>query len=510
MSNREDPISNSFIHPILIHPSLHLIHISCPMTAMEYQTSPIPPYVHPDPSTISTARSAIHTALPDTGIGAAATSSHISTELCPGFEASGASPRYYGFVTGGATPAALAADHVVSEYDQNLHTHLPDERIGTDVEFHALGMLCQLLGLRPGEWGHKVFTTGATAANIVGLACAREFVVAETGRRLGRESSVASSGLIRAVLATGRQGIQVLTSAPHSSLRKACSVVGLGHECVVDVGQASASHRMDLGLLEKHLADETMLSIIAISCAEVQTGLFATSGLDEMKKIRALADKAGAWVHVDAAFGLIARILPDTTEYAQVKKGVEGIELADSIAGDAHKLFNVPYDAGFLLSRPLQNAFQVFQNPGAPYLSASVSAIPSPLNIGIENSRRFRGLPVYASLVAYGRTGYTDMLQRQIALARRVAEWIRGMEGYELLPEGMADGEVFVIVLFRARDEVVNTDLKTRINAQRRIYCSGTTWDGRPAVRLAVGNWMVDEKRDGPVVEEVLARALEG
>lgn len=137
--------------------------------------------------------------------------------------------------------------------------------------------------------------------------------------------------------------------------------------------------------------------------------------------------------------------------------------------------------------------------------------------IGLENSRRFRALPVYANLVAYGRAGLTDMLIRQIRLARRIAAFIASHEGFELLPEslireGKAEaegkervlGSIFIIVLFRARDGKVNEELVRRINSSRRIYVSGTSWEGRPACRFAVSNWRADVSRDWDVVRDVL------
>lgn len=157
-----------------------------------------------------------------------------------------------------------------------------------------------------------------------------------------------------------------------------------------------------------------------------------------------------------------------------------------------------PYDTGFFFSRRLSTGTTVFQNPGAPYLSAHASSIPSPLNIGLENSRRFRALPVYATLLAYGRSGYRGMLERQILLSRTISEYMLRSEKYELLPaRGGEDGqgvvgveerlqEMFIIVIFRAKDVERNKELVSRINGTRKVYVSGTMWDGRPAARFAV------------------------
>lgn len=213
----------------------------------------------------------------------------------------------------------------------------------------------------------------------------------------------------------------------------------------------------------------------------------------------------------------MARIL-DPKTYPAIYSGVEGIELADSITGDAHKLFNVPYDCGFFVSKHLDLATSVFQNAGAAYLATAPQAIPSAMNIGIENSRRFRALPLYASLLAYGVDGYRDMLQRQIATARLIAKWIARHPAYELLPikhqqavdlDADADlDSIYMIVLFRAKDESLNLKLGGLINATGEIYVTGTKWDGRPGVRISVANWQVDAQKQASTVQKVLEQVL--
>jgi glutamate/tyrosine decarboxylase-like PLP-dependent enzyme len=179
------------------------------------------------------------------------------------------------------------------------------------------------------------------------------------------------------------------------------------------------------------------------------------------------------------------------------------MELADSIAGDAHKLLNVPYDCGFFISKHQNTSHLVFHNPNAAYLDvggAGRDGIASPLNSGLENSRRFRGLPVYATLAAYGCEGYRNMLERQVQLARAVAGWLDQHEMFEILPKQVGpkskQDDIFIIVLFRAKDEQLNRELVGRINATSKIYVSGTSWEGLPASRIAVSNWQVSVERD--------------
>lgn len=163
-------------------------------------------------------------------------------------------------------------------------------------------------------------------------------------------------------------------------------------------------------------------------------------------------------------------------------------------------------------TRSLDLQTQVFQNPNAAYLSSSANAaVPSPLNLGIENSRRFRALPAYAMMKAEGREGVAGMVARMVSLARGIAAFMRDSEYYEWLPDEGADiEETFMIVLFRAKDETLNSELVARINETRDMYVSGTSWKGRKAVRVAVSNCGVDVARDLAVVTEILTSVAEG
>jgi glutamate/tyrosine decarboxylase-like PLP-dependent enzyme len=162
-----------------------------------------------------------------------------------------------------------------------------------------------------------------------------------------------------------------------------------------------------------------------------------------------------------------------------------------------------------------------FQNPNAAYLAGGASSIPSPLNIGLENSRRFRALPVYAALLAYGRHGFAEIFARQVRLARGISEYLEASEHYELLPgqgsishdkqnpalarsEKRNSDKTHIIVIFRAQDEKVNEELVKRINSTRKMYVSGTKWDGKPACRIAISTWRVEVDRDMKLVQEVL------
>lgn len=212
----------------------------------------------------------------------------------------GTAPTYFGFVTGGVTPVAARADNIVTEIDANVSVHLPDVSIATEVEDACLRWLLELVKLDASKWKHRTLTTGATASNILGLACARDYVVREAARRKGLgDINVAELGFHRALQAIGAKDVQILTPTPHSSTRKAASIVGLGRNSVVDVTDQTMPVQFDLEALRTKMADKDKLSIVVVSCGEVNTGRFATTG-ESMKQIRGLCDEYGAWIHVDA------------------------------------------------------------------------------------------------------------------------------------------------------------------------------------------------------------------
>ncbi|KAF3480382.1 uncharacterized protein GIQ15_05729 [Arthroderma uncinatum] len=479
--------------------------------------------VLPSAAALSHARASIITQLPLSGQGYTHTKDHLFQDIVPGLNDSATNPAYYGFVTGGVTPAALLADNVVSVYDQNVCVHLVDHSVATDVEYAALGLLKDLFGLEKKEWPHGTFTTGATGSNVVGLACGREYVLRKAVQKkrgngvIGSKSitdSVGEYGLMAVLEAAGLKGLQVLSTLPHASVGKAAGILGIGRANVKSIISQTADAdgqplKFDFELLEKELARDDFASIVSVSCGEVNTGRFATKGLEEFKRIRALCDKYDAWLHVDAAFGMFGRILNDDPEFDVIKKGGEGIELADSITGDGHKLLNVPYDCGFFFSRHGDVAENVFRNPNAAYLSSSGGdSIPSPLSIGVENSRRFRALPVYSTLIAYGKDGYRTMVERQIRLARLITGWLYDHPKYTVLGGAGSKEELldstYVIVLLRAKDEKFNLELTNAINATGKMFVSGTMWAGEAACRIAISNWKVQVERDFMVVKEVL------
>lgn len=221
---------------------------------------------------------------------------HITQDLIPAFNGQNSSSRYLAFITGGVLPIAEWADNVVTRYDQNVQIDLPNQTIATAVEDAALEMLVRVLDFQD-QWKGRTFTTGATASNILGLACGREMVLQ---KRLSEGQSVGDLGLLAACMAAGVKKIQVLTSAAHSSLSKAASVVGLGRASVKQLPRSQDQPwRLDLDAVEQALKADGVATIIAVSAGDVNAGGFAVDGLQEWKRLRQLADSHGAWIHVD-------------------------------------------------------------------------------------------------------------------------------------------------------------------------------------------------------------------
>lgn len=271
----------------------HELHSSIENTLSNTTQPPLPTRDLP-----AEAAGTLCSSLPQEGSGLDITAKHLLQDIAPGLNGASLSPTYYGFVTGGITPAARLADNMVTLFDQNIQVHLPEETVATVVEDRALCMLLELLQFGSQEWPARVFTTGATAGNIIGLACGREYVISKKLSGAGVERREGES-VLSSCLRAGIEGFQVLTTFPHSSLGKAANIVGVGSASMLDVSKDDHSLDFDMAKLEKHLATPRNASIVVISCGEVNTGGFATHSFEEVRAIRSLCDQYGAWLHAD-------------------------------------------------------------------------------------------------------------------------------------------------------------------------------------------------------------------
>ena len=375
---------------------------------------------------------------------------HLITEFGSPATVANAGGRFFGFVNGGAVPAALAAAWLVSAWDQNAAFQVQSP-VATALEETALDWVRQLLGLPDGCGGAVV--TGATMANFSALAAARHALLTRAGW------DVDNDGLFGAPPITVVVGEEV-----HASLIKALGLLGLGRKRVVRV-PTDGQGRMRADALP-HLDAQT---ILCLQAGNVNTGAF-----DPAAAICPQARAAGAWVHVDGAFGLWAAASP---EY---RKLTVGFEQADSWATDAHKWPNIGYDCGIALVRDpatLRAAMSIV----APYLIQGEKREPAHYNP--ELSRRARGVELWAGLRSLGRSGMAEIVERTSSHARRFAAGLRSA-GFEILNEVVLNQ---VLVSFGTPEKTLRTI--GRLQEDGTCWCGSTVWRGRTAMRISVSSW---------------------
>lgn len=381
-----------------------------------------------------------------------------------------AGPRFYHFVIGGSTPAALAADWLVSVLDQNAAMRASSV-FAHEVEAATIRWLTELLDL-PEVWG-GVLTSSATLANFTGLGAATHWWVEQAGVDYA-ESGI--SGLGRMPVLSG--------GYVHASARKALQMLGHGRDCVETFSRDDAG-RIDLEALERRLEEIDSPAVIVATVGEVNAG-----DSDPVGDIADLAERYGSWLHVDGAFGIFARLSP-TTSHA-----TRGVERANSLAADAHKWLNVPYESGFALLAEPQRLGKAFGYPGAPYLPGPDDPRSGFMSFGPESSRRARALPIWATLAAYGRSGYRQMVERHCELARHLAERVDDSPDLERLADVPLN-----IVCFRfsrsglgeERLDEINREIGESLLNDGRVFAGTTTYRGRVALRPAISNWMTTE-----------------
>lgn len=409
-----------------------------------------------------------HDSLPEEGIGALEALAAFRDKYEEWLSGS-PGPRYFGFVTGGSTPAAVVGDWLVSAYDQNVVSS--EDSIATAVEHETLAMLRSLFGIPDSFEG--AFVTGATMANFVALATARQWAA----ERLGID--VSEQGLWNV------PPIPVLGGSPHASILKALSMLGMGRQVVEQIPHLPGTLAVDPAALERRLAAQNGApAIVVASAGEVNTGDF-----DDLQTLGALCESYGAWLHVDGAFGLFAACDP---AHAHL---LRGLDAADSIIADGHKWLNVPYDCGFVFTRHLALHQQVFKLRAA-YLGESVDlAYRTP-----EDSRRFRALPAWMTLMAYGRDGYREMVARCCSLARQLGQGIEASSSFELLSPVRLNIVCFAL---RGADAARRDRFLAALKDDGRAFLTPTTFADRPAIRAALANWSTSE-RDIAITLEAL------
>lgn len=415
--------------------------------------------------------------LPEKGIGALATLDHFAKNFA-GQMANTAGPRYFGFVTGGSTPASVAGDWLVSAYDQNACGS--NDSIAPQLERQTIHFFKQLFGLDEAYFG--AFVTGATISNFTNLALARQWV----GLQQGKDFS--NDGL------TGAEPLTVLSGTPHSSVLKSLSMLGVGRKSVIRVATLPEREAVDIAALEKQLLQQAGPVIVVANAGTVNTVDF-----DDLVAVAKLKKKYNFWLHVDAAFGGFAAC---SEKYAHL---LEGINAADSITIDAHKWLNVPYDAAMQFTRHKNLQLSVFQNSAA-YLGDPEQS-PDYFHYTPENSRRFRALPSWFSLMAYGKEGYREIVERNCAAAHHLGERLKASEDFVLL----APVRMNVVCFTLKQDDLSAETIRKFLEAVRddgRVFFTPTQLYGTWAIRVAVSNWLT-ELSDMDLAFEVLEKVSE-
>jgi glutamate/tyrosine decarboxylase-like PLP-dependent enzyme len=373
--------------------------------------------------------------------------------------------RFFGFVIGGTVPAALAANWLAGAWDQcaGLVALSPTSAMLEEI---ALGWLVDLFGLPASTGG--AFVTGATMANFSALAAARHALLAQAGW------NVEAQGLFGAPPITVVVGDEV-----HASPLKALSLLGLGRERVIRV-PADGQGRMRAGALPR-ISGPT---IVCLQAGSVNTGAF-----DPADEICSAAHAAGAWVHVDGAFGLWVAASPGHAHLTA------GISHADSWATDAHKWLNVPYDSGIVFVREPRH-LRTAMAASAPYLVQGEGREPEQYTP--EMSRRARGVEVWAALLSLGRSGLADLVERTCRYATRFAAGLRAA-GWEVLNDVVLNQ-----VLVSFGDAETTRRVIAAIQSDGTCWCGGTVWQGQTAMRISVSSWATTEND----VERSLAAML--
>jgi glutamate/tyrosine decarboxylase-like PLP-dependent enzyme len=392
-------------------------------------------------------------ALQDGPLPATQVVAELAEQAAPGLTAMG-SPRFFGFVVGAAHPAGVAADWLASAWDQNAGLAGPTPATAK-VEEIAGRWLADLLGIPP--TASFALVTGCQMAHVTALAAARHRVLADAGHDVER------LGLV------GAPAVRILTGAErHVTVDRALRLLGFGTGALelVDVDERGAMRADALGAALAIGEPGTPTIVIA------QVGNVNTGAIDPMREVCAEARAAGAWVHVDGAFGLWAAA-------SRGRRGsIAGTEGADSWATDGHKWLQIPYDCGMAFVRD-REAHRAAMAVTAAYLVQDADGPREPMDWTPEFSRRARGLAVYATLRALGRAGVGELVDHLCACAERFAQRLPAA-GYEILAHGLNQ------VLVTLGDDAATDAALAAIQAEGTCWPSATTWRGRRCIRISV------------------------
>jgi glutamate/tyrosine decarboxylase-like PLP-dependent enzyme len=372
-----------------------------------------------------------------------------------------AGPRYFGYVTGGALPATVAADWLTTTWDQA-------------AAFGVLGLTASITEEIVGDWLKELFglptdasfaiTTGCQMAHVTALAAARHEVLSARGW------DVRTRGLV------GSPPIRVLVGKyRHVTVDRALRLLGIGSE-QIEVVEADDGARMVPHALRTALVGRDGPTIVVAQAGEVNTGSF-----DPLPEIVEIVRETDAWIHVDGAFGLWVAASPIRRHL------VEGVGAADSWATDGHKWLNVPYDCGLAFcAKP--EPHRAAMTMKASYYEGQGAWARDAADWTPESSRRARAFTVYAALRSLGKQGVAELVDRCCERAQRFAAGVTALPGCEVLNDVVINQ-----VLFRFADDATTNAALARVQSSGEAWMGGTTWDGRAAIRVSVSNWRTTE-----------------
>jgi glutamate/tyrosine decarboxylase-like PLP-dependent enzyme len=388
---------------------------------------------------------------------------------------SSSGPRYWGFVTGGSTPASIVGDWLTSIYDQNSQSVSGHGDISANIEIETIQLLLNLFELPNDFFGG--FVTGATMSTFTSLGVARQWL----GKQLGKD--FAKEGV------SGK--INIFTATPHSSAVKALAMLGIGSNNIIKVNKVEGNREaIDITDLETKIKTLNGEPFILISSG----GTVNTVDFDDFNSIAKLKEKYNFWWHIDAAFGGFAVLSPSH------KHLLAGWEASDSITIDCHKWLNVPYESAVFFIKEKHKIAQIetFQNSNAPYLGDPMDNFDY-LNFLPENSRRLKALPVWFSLKAYGKEGVASIIQNNIENAESFGNFINQSDFFDLL----APVRLNTVCFSLKEDQNKVAQFLNKLNETGKVFMTPTVYNGKKGLRAAFVNWLTDEK-DIKVVAELM------
>ena len=420
--------------------------------------------------------------LNEVGLGSLAALEEFNERLAPVLVSS-PGPRYWGFVTGGSTPASIVGDWLATVYDQNTQAIKAQGGVSALIEFETINLLLQLLQLPDSFLGG--FVTGATMSNFTCLGVARQWF----GKQFGKD--FAKNGI--------SEPIHILTATPHSSSIKSLAMLGIGSNNYTTLKTIEGNREaIEISDLEKNIESLNGKPFILISSA----GTVNTADFDDFEAISKLKEKYNFWWHIDAAFGGFAAVSD------KFKHLVDGWEGADSITIDCHKWLNVPYESAFYLIKKEHTNLQIetFQNSNAPYLGNPLENF-NYLNVLPENSRRLRALPVWFSLLAYGKEGFCDIVENSAAMALHFGNELIEDGNFELLAPIRLNNVCFTLKGNHNQEKV--SEFLTLLNDKGKVFMTPTVYQNRKGIRASFVNWRTTEEDIRIVIKEMKETILD-